>query len=467
MALCNKHILTTQIDHYATNFYPTYLSDLYYILVAGVWYLDTLVMDSSRAAATQGAVVSTGGEIPAHRLPEGPNEDPPSKRARSSKDRVPEGPASMRHLLNAETSTPELDSSDAATGNAGSEVWEMKAPRNNEISYVQEVKSKSLADTKIAQHHIFGEGQVPFKRTKILVRGSLALIDIVESKTANTYARKILPASRVQNARKFLEALAASKSLRHRHMVTVIMTYEEVDPQDQKYGIIMEPIAQSNLNDYLEEVNNTGKYMEAETQMILRKWFGCLASGLAYIHAKDIRHENIQPSNILVKETDVFFTSFGVSQYFRDDNILGGTTGPPDAQLATYVAPEVESARPRDFKGDIFSLGCVYLELLATLAGMYRKGLAQWRSKQSFSDIQIYLGKLAVYLESGQDKPVSEFYQRMIKVCSQMLGDNPSSRPSAFLIAESVWQAQQVSQEKQCDCMIPWFSAGDCILTMK
>jgi tRNA A-37 threonylcarbamoyl transferase component Bud32 len=93
----------------------------------------------------------------------------------------------------------------------------------------------------------------------------------------------------------------------------VILTYEEVDPQNQNYGIIMELVAQSNLKDYLEELNDTGKYMEPDIQTILRKWFGCLASGFAYTHAKGIRHENIQPSNILVNDSDIFFASFGVS----------------------------------------------------------------------------------------------------------------------------------------------------------
>jgi len=248
------------------------------------------------------------------------------------------------------------------------------------------------------------------------------------------------------------------------------MTYENVDPQHPNYGIIMEPVAQRNLKEYLEELNDSGKFKGLNTQKILRKWFGCLASGLAYTHAKDICHENIQPSNILVKDSDIFFTFFGVSKCFQDDDIPGGTTGGPDAQLATYVAPEVEPTRPRDFKGDIFSLGCVFLEILTILAGKYRKTFAQWRSKQSSSEIQIYLGQLSVYLEHGQDKPSSEFYQQMIKVCSQMLDANPSTRPSAFIVTQCVFEAlvvQSKSLEMACDCMTPWVSSGNPSISMK
>jgi hypothetical protein len=102
---------------------------------------------------------------------------------------------------------------------------------------------------------------------------------------------------------------------------------------------------------------------------------------------------------------------------------------------------------------------------LTILAGKYRKGFAQWRSKKSSSEIQVYLRHLSVYLEHGQDKTLDEFYQRMIKVCSQMLEDNPSIRPSAFMIAKRVFEGQELNWTY--DCMIPWFSSGSATVTME
>jgi serine/threonine protein kinase len=375
----------------------------------------------------------------------------------------------MRHLLNAENSTPEVDS--RAPENASSEMCSMKLPRHTERSYAQEVKSKSLLVSTIPSYRIFSEGQVPFKHVESLGRGNLALIDKVEHTTADAtpgkaYARKILPASRVQNARDLLEALEASKTLCHQHIVTIILTYEEVGPQKRNFGIIMEPIAENNLQDYLEELHESGKCMEPNNQTMLRKWFGCLASVLAYTHAKEIRHENIQPSNILVKDNEIFFASFGVSKHFRSDDIAGEATGRPDAQHAAYVAPEVESDRPQNFKADIFSLGCVYLDILTVIAGKYRKGFPRWRSKKSSSEIQVYLGQLSVYLENPQNESLNEFYQQMIKVCTQMLENSPSIRPSAFMIAERVFEAQGL-WEMACDCMNPWFSSGDAAIKLK
>jgi hypothetical protein len=92
-------------------------------------------MESSRIAAVRHAVGSTAGADFARRLSGGSYEEPPSKRIRLSDNRVPEGLASMRHLLNAETSTPGADSNDAAPGDVGSQMCEMRGSRYSETLF--------------------------------------------------------------------------------------------------------------------------------------------------------------------------------------------------------------------------------------------------------------------------------------------------------------------------------------------
>lgn len=43
------------------------------------------------------------------------------------------------------------------------------------------------------------------------------------------------------------------------------------------------------------------------------------------------------------------------------------TEGLPDSLTRRYAAPEVLANEPRNRSADVFSLGCVYLEMLAAL----------------------------------------------------------------------------------------------------
>jgi len=104
------------------------------------------------------------------------------------------------------------------------------------------------------------------------------------------------------------------------------------------------------------------------------QWFGCLSSGLAYMHNQGIRHQDIKPSNIIHRRQRIFFTDFSSSSRFD----IGRTTSTenPARISAMYGAPEVVQSLQdnSDFRKhgrgtDIFSLGCVFLEMLTVIDG--------------------------------------------------------------------------------------------------
>jgi serine/threonine protein kinase len=84
------------------------------------------------------------------------------------------------------------------------------------------------------------------------------------------------------------------------------MAYEEVDYQSRSYGIVMEPVADCKLEEYLQNIVDTGVNIQSQTQEITQEWFSCLASGLAFMHAKRIRRKDIKPSNILLDNNKFF-----------------------------------------------------------------------------------------------------------------------------------------------------------------
>jgi serine/threonine protein kinase len=124
----------------------------------------------------------------------------------------------------------------------------------------------------------------------------------------------------------------------------------------------MTPVAECNLWEFYNIAANC-----RDKLTLLRSFFGCLATALQYIHSIKIRHRDIKPANNLVKGDKVFLTDFGISLDF--EMLSGSTTTADSGKTQTYAAPEVVRYEPRGRAADIWSLGCVFLEMLVALKG--------------------------------------------------------------------------------------------------
>ena len=149
--------------------------------------------------------------------------------------------------------------------------------------------------------------------------------------------------------------------LNHHHVIQIHATYE----LGRQFAIIMSPVADMNLAAYLID------HPRPDQDTPLRSWFGCLATGLGYIHSQRIKHRDIKPANILVRGRQVIYTDFGISRDVWDE-VSTSTTGTVDARTPMYCAPEVAAEEPRGRAADIFSLGCVFLEMTTVL--MWEQG---------------------------------------------------------------------------------------------
>lgn len=285
---------------------------------------------------------------------------------------------------------------------------------------------------RVAQQVIPGIGNYPagdrYEHVEPLGKGSFGEVDIVrEITTGSIYARKQITfsaggndpaiiANRVRN-----EADVMTK-LRHNHIASVQIWFKT----DIAWTIIMLPVADYDLTTFLKDCVKQN-YPRASLDLI-NAWFGCLASALTYAHGESVKHEDIKPHNILVKQKKVYLTDFGSAKDFGEAE-ASATEDYLDQGSPIYWPPE---RRPWGRAADVFALGCVFSEMLTVRQGKSlreyrdfranRMGDFQHAFKSSLDKIQVWLTtKLNI---NNNDPPA----QTILEQTLNMLIDNAGER---------------------------------------
>jgi serine/threonine protein kinase len=208
---------------------------------------------------------------------------------------------------------------------------------------------------------------LPFRYVGKLGTGMSAVVDEVEDPiSGRTFAQKVFR-NYSGNSKFFKEAFKNEVDIlkrlhSHPHIVQVYWSYT----RGRELGMLLTPVASDkDLGSYLLDIQDTGEGPTLEQRDVLLRAFGCLASGLAYIHRHTIRHKDIKPQNILVHNGQMIYTDFGIALDADGQNTT--TTGIAESFTRRYCAPEVANNQPRNRKSDVFSLGCVFFEMLASL----------------------------------------------------------------------------------------------------
>jgi hypothetical protein len=223
----------------------------------------------------------------------------------------------------------------------------------------------TLSDVKDAEFckrhvHLKSDASDCFFIVKQLGGGSFGIVDHVRSKLSlEEYARKRI--SRAKNFKKdkakmkmFINELGNLKRLSHAHLVRLVGSY--TDPNH--IGLLMEPIADCDLKAFLSQTP-----FPPGSLLVLRRSFGCLTSAVKYLHDSKCRHKDLKPGNVLVKNDKFLITDFGTARDWSD-HTRGTTCGPSGPYTPAYAAPEVASQDSRGTPADIWSLGCIFLDII-------------------------------------------------------------------------------------------------------
>jgi TolA-binding protein/tRNA A-37 threonylcarbamoyl transferase component Bud32 len=327
-------------------------------------------------------------------------------------------------------------------------------------------KSMDLEKGEEGQHCHFREQEpLPFEMRGNLGSGAFGQVDRVLSTISfQEYALKRVSRSNIFRGRtvdiqrkracveQFIAEIKVLKRLKHRHVVEFVGSYTDV----QYMGLVMSPVADMDLSAYLARAD-TATYRE------LRTFFGCLARALEFLHAQSIRHKDIKPSNILVHGGNVLFTDFGLAFDFTDQD--GSTTASMvNGMTPKYCAPEVANYESRNTSSDIWSLGVVFLEMVAVLKGrtveyvydfLKEHGSQQAFVRTNLDGTHLLIAELKK-IGSSADNAVLEWVQDM--VVPQAL-----ARPTALSLIASIISASQKGGGNEAFCGICCASREDAL----
>jgi serine/threonine protein kinase len=317
------------------------------------------------------------------------------------------------------------------------------------LEYQSIIFTKSIDLEKGVHCYLDATEDPPFDKLKVIGSGSYGHVHSIRSKV--TYKEYALKTIRRQAAygmsarramREFSNEMKVMKRLEHQHVVRYIGSY--TDRKD--LGLVMSPIADCDLAAYLHNIRARPEFYPT-----LRTFYGCLATALAYLHENNIKHRDMKPSNILVYKTSVLLTDFGLSHETVD------TTSGTMPGTSRYWSPEVAKAEKRNATTDVWSLGCVFVEMQAALMGCDMQWLVHWYEARGTRWTHFYANPEATqHLLFHWSATVPPMYGKPLLWIRDMLVVDRTKRSTSGQVAAAITAAEDntrfvYSCSKCCD----------------
>jgi serine/threonine protein kinase len=130
---------------------------------------------------------------------------------------------------------------------------------------------------------------------------------------------------------------------------------------------------------------------------------------------------------------------FGISKRFAADEM--SQTDGIIARSRKYCSPEVYDGELRGRAADVFSLGCIFLEMATVICGIHLDQFADWRSQTPDGDDSFHgnLEQVGKWIErlslvSPDGYPRRENLHVLLAITSEMLSYEPDDRPLASAV---------------------------------
>ncbi|KAL5436585.1 hypothetical protein PMIN07_012041 [Paraphaeosphaeria minitans] len=249
--------------------------------------------------------------------------------------------------------------------------------------YYRLLEAQNLPPEPAAETDWSGRGQhaefslaerylVPLQKEKLLGSTRTAIVESVRCKRVRL-VRKTIRCTRWTGVKRedVLREVQHLYRAQHAHIVRLVGSYA-IGPD---LAILTYPCAEWNLEEFMRFAR-TAHRSTGNCASALRQFFTCTAKVMDFLHSFPIKHMDIKPQNLFVRDIStsdadeqhqckLYFTEFGISKAYK--SVDECDTESPTSFTRTYAAHEVGIQESRGLSADMFSLGCVYSEMLATI----------------------------------------------------------------------------------------------------
>ncbi|KAF2172712.1 hypothetical protein M409DRAFT_62436 [Zasmidium cellare ATCC 36951] len=273
-----------------------------------------------------------------------------------------------------------------------------------------------------------------FYQVRNLGQGAYGIVDEVRLRsTRQTFARKVCLSRQDGKLmqHRYLQEIEILQKFDHPNIPKFVAAYV----QRRSLNILMLPVAECDLRELLSRPHEWAAKLK-----FLPRWFLSLARAIEYMHGLSCRHKDIKPANILISGQDVLLSDFGTSQDFSTSD--SGSSG-PGFMTPKYCAPEVAQKQQRGRKADIFSLGCVFLEMITICLQqtLYRLSEHLGFSSKSHNAQAVYHQQIPAmhsWLKHLYRLNPLPYQERILHITSRMLEQAPAKRPTAVEICKAL-----------------------------
>ncbi|KAJ9452383.1 Serine/threonine-protein kinase ATG1c [Diplonema papillatum] len=238
------------------------------------------------------------------------------------------------------------------------------------LARVEESVSKAKAERDRIENirrafRVEETGSCPWERKRKLGTGAFGdVYEAIDRITKGTMAVKIL---RVHNKEEeLINEVQLMSKLQHPNIIHYFHSQLECNSEGTNQVLIFMEFADGgSLLDVVQKQGIVGE--ERASQFIAD-----IIKGVAYLHSQNVIHRDIKTANILIvnrvetQEQVCKVTDFGTAKELapiesgaEGDGLARSLKGTPN-----FMAPEVMNEEPYDSKADVWSIGCVLLELV-------------------------------------------------------------------------------------------------------